>query len=408
MKKQWKKQMQQKMADFEEPDIVVSWSELEKALATNRGKASIIPLWSKRFAVAAAVVLAVGIGYRSTTDYQTAPDRQTPSQQITKVTEQATEEISLPEQNPSTSPQKSVSTTKKTYHQGKIKGVGIDELTDNQHPASQVVDGIPASNVQETTTDHAQESPSSQSPVIKSDNRQQKQTIYPSELRKARHPKNRLTATVYYSNTMGCAGHTSEIDIGETSPGNIPSEHPDDSLHNGQPRKIMSINKDGEMVTHHLPLRFGFSLRYNFDRRWGLESGIIYTRHTSDIITLVGTKRELVQRLNYVGIPLKASYSFVSNRHFNVYLSAGAMAEKMIKGTSSADGFTKSVSIHPLQVSLNTSVGAEWRINRLASIFVEPSLNYYIDNGSQIHTIYQDKPLNFGFNVGMRFNFGSN
>ena len=33
MKEQWKKQMQQKMADYRESDIEVSWAELEEALA---------------------------------------------------------------------------------------------------------------------------------------------------------------------------------------------------------------------------------------------------------------------------------------------------------------------------------------------------------------------------------------
>ena len=36
MKEQWKKQMQEKMADYRESDIEVSWAEIEKLLAKNR------------------------------------------------------------------------------------------------------------------------------------------------------------------------------------------------------------------------------------------------------------------------------------------------------------------------------------------------------------------------------------
>ena len=38
------------------------------------------------------------------------------------------------------------------------------------------------------------------------------------------------------------------------------------------------------------------------------------------------------------------------------------------------------------------------------SLYAEPMLSYYFDNGSQISTIYQEKPFNYGFNIGLRFN----
>ena len=39
MKEEWRKQMQRKMADYEESDINLSWSEIDKALEANRQKA---------------------------------------------------------------------------------------------------------------------------------------------------------------------------------------------------------------------------------------------------------------------------------------------------------------------------------------------------------------------------------
>ena len=63
MKEEWKKQMQQKMADYRESDIEVSWNEIEKALAANRKPARVVPMRWKRIAAAAAVVLLVGGGY---------------------------------------------------------------------------------------------------------------------------------------------------------------------------------------------------------------------------------------------------------------------------------------------------------------------------------------------------------
>ena len=89
MKEQWKKQMQQKMADYRESDIEVSWAELEEALAANRRQAKTIPLWGRRVAAAAAILLVAGAGFWLLRQTETA------------VHEPAlTQEVSTPEAHP--------------------------------------------------------------------------------------------------------------------------------------------------------------------------------------------------------------------------------------------------------------------------------------------------------------------
>ena len=63
MKEQWRKQLQEKIADYQESDIEVSWAEIEKALAKNRQQAKVVPLWIRRIAAAVAVILVTGVGY---------------------------------------------------------------------------------------------------------------------------------------------------------------------------------------------------------------------------------------------------------------------------------------------------------------------------------------------------------
>lgn len=63
MKEQWRKQLQEKMADYQESDIEVSWAEIEKTLAKNRQQAKVVPLWIRRVAAAVAVILITGVGY---------------------------------------------------------------------------------------------------------------------------------------------------------------------------------------------------------------------------------------------------------------------------------------------------------------------------------------------------------
>ena len=58
MKEDWKKQMQEKMADYHfESDIDLSWREIEEALATNRRKAKTAILWSRGIAAAVSILL---------------------------------------------------------------------------------------------------------------------------------------------------------------------------------------------------------------------------------------------------------------------------------------------------------------------------------------------------------------
>ena len=60
-------------------------------------------------------------------------------------------------------------------------------------------------------------------------------------------------------------------------------------------------------------------------------------------------------------------------------------------------------TVKPLQWSANASMGMQFNINKTVGLYAEPGISYYFDNGSDIKTIYGDKPLNFNLNVGLRF-----
>ena len=79
--------------------------------------------------------------------------------------------------------------------------------------------------------------------------------------------------------------------------------------------------------------------------------------------------------------------------------------EKMVYGSRTEAGNRQRVSIGPLQLSVNAGIGAEWRFIPTLSLFVEPGLGYYFDNHSTIPTFYQEHPLSFNLNLGLRFSF---
>ena len=188
----------------------------------------------------------------------------------------------------------------------------------------------------------------------------------------------------------------------------------------------MSETATNTQNTHHYqPIRYGLSLRYRINRRWGIETGLTYSLLTSDVTNVDAAKTTLIympfdtevtladdekiiqskQRLNYIGIPLNAEYLLWDSRYFNVYVAAGMMFEKMVKGSleNLETGTKEGLSIRPLQFSVNAGLGAEFNLSRQFSIFAEPGVGYYFDNGSSVPTYYQDKPFTFNLNLGLRF-----
>lgn len=180
---------------------------------------------------------------------------------------------------------------------------------------------------------------------------------------------------------------------------------------------VFNQGKDVETdIKHRLPIRAGISFTYNFNERLGIETGMSYTNLTSDVKE--GSANHYYtgeQKLHYIGIPLNMKYRVLSWKRLDLYTSAGVLAEKCVsakldkefildrqkKGTES-----ENLSEKPIQLSVNASVGAQCELVNSMSVFVEPGISYYFNDGTNIRTIYKEKPLNFNLNLGIRFTFG--
>ena len=436
MKEEWKKQMQQKMADYRESDIEVSWDEIEKALSTNKKQATIVPLRMKRIAAAVAFLLLAGGGYWMLQQQRTdasetslASDTQTPHSEFDSPST-STHEEAVASVNASSPVHNFVAQAIAAVKaEAEAEQTAINpEINDTQKPQDVVAQTQKIEpQSEESTTSQPQETtsqPQASTTQHHEIGTQQLPPLYPSDLRKSTSSQPRLTAKVYLSNTMA-GGLQYNADFYEHHAywqwekvngwEELPHGDIDNSGKNEKGEiigdssyyKIVTYDKTihtREHIHHHQPIRFGFSLRYRLDDRWHLESGITYTRLTADITTTTdGQATATEQRLNYIGIPLNVSYQMWGSRYFNFYLSAGGLVEKMVKGSRTTKGVNNSVNIHPLQVSVNGAVGAEFKFIDNLSLYAEPSLNYYFDNGSAIPTFYQEKPLNFNLNVGLRF-----
>ena len=451
MKEQWIDQMQQKMADFQEPAPEVSWEEIGKAVAGHRqegktftvpSKAKAVPMWLRKVAAAALVLLIAGVGYLTAPLSSPEGDTNVPRQalrtphgeQSGKQSEQHLNDVEL--------------IPTKTPLLAKVLQVVRQAIqAERDTIADAVAQVTTTADVEETAPSTTSDQPltthhstlNTHHPPLNAQRSARPEGALATE-RDARTPnaQNRLTAKLYLSNGMESSNHTSisnrlvsslkmdtpnEEDntnnpIYNTNEGNGVS----DGTNNGEEDSNTYQPADGttasmytknvtttQQVHHHQPIHYGLSLRYRLSKRWGLETGLTYSLLTSDITTSEESyiTQQSTQRLNYIGIPLKAEYLIWGSRHFDVYASAGMMVEKMVKGSleNNDKGTKESLSIRPLQFSVSSGLGAEYKYNDLLSIFVEPGVGYYFDNGSSVSTFYQDKPLSFNLNLGLRFQF---
>ena len=158
-----------------------------------------------------------------------------------------------------------------------------------------------------------------------------------------------------------------------------------------------------ENTEHHMPVAVGLSVRYRLNDRWALESGLVYSRLTSDFTRRM-QHNELTdhQTLHYVGLPLVLDYKVWGNNVLETYVQAGGQVDANVKAQLESEGVELNISKDRLQLSANAAVGAQVNVTPALGIYVEPGLRYYFDNKSQVENIFKDKKLSFQLQIGLR------
>ena len=236
--------------------------------------------------------------------------------------------------------------------------------------------------------------------------------------------KGRKVSFSFSVGSHGPAGNDGETQMGNESfpssppgeylPGNPPSEpsgpdsgndpteeedeNKDEEKDSSMKRRIASGQRsDDSRYRHYMPVSFAASLNWEVSERWNIGTGLRYSYLRSDILQ---NKYVSKQKIHYLGIPLKASYTFWDSRFINAYVSAGALFEMPL--AAHIDG--KKIDA-PNQWSAGAGIGMQFEITRKLSIYVEPDLYYYFDTGSDIRTIRTDKPFSVTIPVGIRFSW---
>lgn len=156
---------------------------------------------------------------------------------------------------------------------------------------------------------------------------------------------------------------------------------------------------------HRLPLTVGLSVRKSFTDEFALESGLSYTFLYSEISQQGLSVNSGSQQIHYLGIPLKANWTFYRQGPFSFYLAGGMLVEYAISARRNIQHESQSLDMNRWQFSLNGAVGAEVKLIRPVSLYLEPGIGYYFDNRSDVPTIRTERPWLFGVQVGLRFSY---
>ena len=168
--------------------------------------------------------------------------------------------------------------------------------------------------------------------------------------------------------------------------------------------------------SHKMPVKIGASIRYDFNKFLGIESGLTYSFLSSDLKTgkegAVSGWSKGVQSMHYLGIPLNLSFNIFSSRYFNAYVTAGGLMEKCVRGSLKTDEYldgkyhgssSTTLKQKGLQWSVNGAAGIQVNILPQLGLYMEPGVSHHFSNNSKVRTIYSDKPTDFSLSFGLRY-----
>ena len=163
---------------------------------------------------------------------------------------------------------------------------------------------------------------------------------------------------------------------------------------------------------HYMPVNFSIALKYQLNNRFGLETGLSYSRLKSEFeMGSNGNTINEQQTIHYLGIPVKGTYNIYNRKAWSLYGSLGVTTEIPLYSPLNTSYYlhgmleaTDKSTIHtPWQWSVGTGLGLQYNFTPNIGLFAEPSLQYYIPTGSDIETYRTEHPFTFSLPIGIRF-----
>ncbi|MBQ4449605.1 MAG: sigma-70 family RNA polymerase sigma factor [Prevotella sp.] len=165
---------------------------------------------------------------------------------------------------------------------------------------------------------------------------------------------------------------------------------------------------------HQLPISLQLSLSRQLSEQLSVETGLSYTLLKSSNTT--GSPTAYIQeqqRLHYLGIPLRMGWQWYNHAPLSLYTSAGVMMEVPVHSTLSVNHVNNGMNTYntreklslPLQWSTSLGIGLQYDITPHIGFYIEPSLQYFFNDGSSIKSYRTEHRFNITLPLGIRLKY---
>ena len=177
---------------------------------------------------------------------------------------------------------------------------------------------------------------------------------------------------------------------------------------------------EGTEFSFGLPFSAGISLRYDFNPRWGIGTGIVYSNLSrsftgnyheveNGVVAKVVNSDDITNLQHYIGVPVNVFFNIVNTGNWNVHVRMDGMAEKLLDNHYLIHGSDGDLHFHQktngLQLSTGAGVGVEFKFSPNVGLYFDPTIRYYFDCG-QPRSIRTIQPVRMDIEAGLRFSLG--
>lgn len=165
-------------------------------------------------------------------------------------------------------------------------------------------------------------------------------------------------------------------------------------------------------LKHKFPISFGFNISTGVTKRLSVETGLVYSYLYSESGTPAGSNQyKHEQKLHYLGIPVGVKYDLFKRPLYNLYASGGVLFEMCVSGQYvqtlynngvAGASYTRRMNVYGVQSSVNMQVGAEFKMSKNFSLYLEPGVNYYFESARQPENYRTENPINMSLKAGIR------
>lgn len=390
--------IKQQLKGHRTPPDAACWDEIGKRLSRRRNHL----LLSRSLCIAGAAAIALLLLF----NIPVAKD--TPSNHSESIEKIAVHEVKT--DKPIDAPAATAIANVKPVLQSSIVATTIPEEDASGIPV-EIVCKFPAETDTET---ESQDKTEKDSPIV---NRKKKQTELP--VLPDKHPILPQKTTQKRDWQIGAgliAMNNTTLGNNENSYSNDMSNSPNDGLGSyipSPPSYNLELRPDNcDDIDYHLPLSFGITARKQITEKLSVETGLIYTYLHTTLRKDSPTPIKGKLGLHYLGIPVNLIVDLWDNSKWDIYASGGIMAEKGLRSVYTQHFYrahakeesTVRTSISGMQWSASGALGVSYLLHKDWSIYAEPRISYFFDNNQPV-SVRTDKPLSFGFGMGVRFNF---